>query len=68
MKPTEARKRATKKYHDSLDEVKIRVPKGYKKNIQDHATSQGESMTIFIRRAISEAIDRDNQDKTSPTE
>lgn len=61
MKPSEAQKKATKKYHDSLDEVKIRVPKGDKQIIIDHATSRGESMTVFIRRAIAEAMERDNQ-------
>jgi len=61
MKQTEAQKKATKKYHDSLDEVKIRVPKGDKQRIVDHATSQGESMTVFIRRAIAETMERDNQ-------
>ena len=63
MKPSEAQKKATKKYHDSLDEFKIRVPKGDKQIIIDHATSQGESMTVFIRRAIAEAMERDNQNK-----
>ncbi len=61
MKQTEAQKRASKKYHDSLDEVKIRVPKGDKQIIVDHATSQGESMTVFIRRAIAETMERDNK-------
>lgn len=61
MKPSEAQKKATKKYHDSLDEVKIRVPKGDKQIIIDHATSRGESMTVFIRRAIAEAMERDDQ-------
>ena len=61
MKQTEAQKKATKKYHDSLDEVKIRVPKGDKQRIVDHATSQDESMTVFIRRAIAETMERDNQ-------
>ena len=61
MKPPEAQKKATKKYHDSLDQINIRVPKGDKQIITDHATSQGESVTIFIRRAIAEAMERDKQ-------
>ena len=61
MKQTEAQKRATKKYHDSLDRINLRIPKGDKQLISDHAASQGESITIFIRRAIAETIERDNQ-------
>lgn len=61
MKLTEAQIRANKKYHQSLDEIKVRVPKGEKQVIADHAASQGESMVSFIRRAIAEAIARDKQ-------
>ena len=61
MKLTEAQIRANKKYHQSLDEIKVRVPKGEKQVIADHAASQGESMVSFIRRAISETMERDNQ-------
>ena len=61
MKPSEAQKKATKKYHDSLDQMNIRVPKGDKQIISDHASSQGESITVFIRRAIAEAMERDKQ-------
>lgn len=63
MKPSEAQKKATKKYHDSLDQINIRVPKGDKQIITDHATSQGESITIFIRRAIAETMERDKNNK-----
>lgn len=63
MKPSEAQKKATKKYHDSLDQINIRVPKGDKQIITDHATSQGESITIFIRRAIAETMERDKYNK-----
>ena len=65
MKTTEAQQRAIKKYHQSLDDIKVRVPKGDRQKITDHAASQGESMTGFIRRAIAETMERDNQkDKT----
>ena len=63
MKPSEAQKKATKKYHDSLDQINIRVPKGDKQIITDHATSQGESITIFIRRAIAETMEKDKNNK-----
>ena len=63
MKLTEAQIRANKKYHQSLDEIKVRVPKGDKQKIMDHAATQGESTVSFIRRAIAETMERDNQNK-----
>lgn len=57
---TEAQKKAIQKYlHDSVDEVKIRIPKGQKAVIQAHAAGQGESMNQFVIRAIGEAMQRD---------
>ena len=61
MKLTEAQIRANKKYHQSLDEIKVRVPKGDKQKIADHASSQGESTVSFVRRAIAETMERDKK-------
>ena len=59
---SEAQKRATKKYLDEkLDRITVRVPKGEREKIHDHAESQAESVNEFIRRAINETIERDNQ-------
>lgn len=52
-----------KKYFEKLDEIKIRVPKGEKDKIKEHADSQGESMNGFIVRAISETMERDKDGK-----
>ncbi len=57
---TEAQKRATKKYLDTLERIYIRVPKGQKDVIKDHATSQDESVNEFVLRAINETMERDN--------
>lgn len=63
---SEARRRANEKYNaKAYDEIKVRVNKGEKKNIQAHAEARGESVNGFINRAISEAIERD---KIAPTE
>lgn len=40
----------------AYDEIKIRVPKGRKEEIQAFAVSQGESTNAFINRAITEAM------------
>ncbi len=61
-KYTEARKRANEKYNaKAYDEIKIRVYKGDKVKIKNHAESNGESVNGFIKRAIDEAIQRDKE-------
>ena len=57
---SEARKRANGRYLESLDEIKVRVPKGRKAELQAHAEQQGESLNGFIVRAVDETIERDN--------
>lgn len=57
---SEAQKRANNKYLETLDEIKTRVPKGRKAEIQAHAEKQGESLNGFVVRAIDETIERDN--------
>lgn len=59
MSQTEAQLRASKKYHDKFDDIKVRVPKGKRQVWQDHAASQNESLNGFITRAVSEAMERD---------
>lgn len=59
---TEARRKASKKYlTETVEDVRIRVPKGQKFVIKSHAESQGESMNQFVTRAIKETMERDNQ-------
>ena len=57
---TEAQAKAAKKYlTETVEDVRIRVPKGQKAVIKAHAESQGESMNAFVVRAIDEAMERD---------
>ena len=56
MSVSEAQKRATLKWQkEKTDEVRARI--------QAHAEQQGESATAFIKRAIREAMERDNAAK-----
>ena len=65
MAITEAQKRATAKWRkEKTDEIRFRVPKGERAVIQAHASRQGESTTAFIKRAIKEAMERDNAEKS----
>lgn len=59
---TDAQKRASAKYlKESVEDVRIRVPKGQKAVIKTHAENQGESMNAFVIRAITETMQRDNE-------
>lgn len=61
MAPTEARKRANQKWQtEKVDDLRIRVPKGLREIIREHATRQGETINAFVFRAISEAMERDD--------
>ena len=61
MAQTEAQLRASQKYHDKLDDIKIRVPKGERKIWQDYAANRGESLNGFVCRAVNETIERDKE-------
>ena len=57
---TDAQKKAIKKYlHESVDDLRIRVPKGQKDIIKAHAESRGESLNGFVVRAINETMERE---------
>ena len=50
MKQTEAQLRASKKYHEKLENIQLRVPKGEKGNISESAS--------ISRRQISQSTPR----------
>lgn len=57
---TEAQAKAARKYlKESVEDIKIRVPKGQKAIIKAHADRQQESMNQFVIRAINETMERD---------
>lgn len=63
MKQTEAQLRASRKYHQKLENLMIRVYKGEKASIVEHAAKQGESLNAFVKRAIYSTIEQDNKRK-----
>lgn len=67
MPVSDAQKKASVKYLEKLDEVRIRMPKGKKATIQAHAEARSESVNGFINRAIQETMERDN-DVLGPSE
>lgn len=61
MPASKAQQRAVAKYmKNNYDEIKIRVQKGEREQIKNHAESNGESINSFIKRAIHEAMQREN--------
>lgn len=60
MSVSEAQKKASIKYLEKLDEIRIRMPKGQKDIIKAHAEDHSESVNGFINRAIEETMERDN--------
>ena len=60
-KYTEAQKQSAKKWDAAnLDRLSIALPKGDKERIKAHAAGRGESVNGFIKRAVNEAMERDN--------
>ena len=58
---TPAQAEANKRYLKQFVDLKIRVLPEKKALIQEHASSQGESVAAFINRAIEETIQRDKE-------
>ena len=55
---TDARRKASNKYlHESVEDIRIRVPKGQKAEIQAAAAAAGESVNTYIRNAIASRME-----------
>ena len=61
MSVSEAQKKASIKYLEKLDEIRIRMPKGEKKNIKEAASAAGESMNQYIINAVDQRMERDKE-------
>ena len=59
-KVSAAQRRATDKYLEKFDDIRIRAPAGQKEELKAHAAAHDESLNAFIVRAISQTIERDN--------
>lgn len=46
---------------EKYEDLRVRVPKGKKETIQQHAQAQGKSLNGFINEAIDEKMERDNK-------
>ena len=56
---SEAKRRANKKYSDAhIDQIRFDAPKGFKERVQQAAQAEGVSTSLYMRRAILEALER----------
>lgn len=63
MTVSKAQMAATKRFEDkAYDKTLIRMPKGYLPTVKDHAAQRGETLNGFINRAITETVERDNNE------
>lgn len=62
MALSEAQQRATKKYQAKLERIYLWLAPELKEQIAAHAEQKGESVNAFVQRAITEAMERDNQE------
>ena len=60
--PKSNQKAVAKYMKNHYDDIKVRVPKGQRAEIQAHAEKQGETTNGFINRAIKQTIDNDNKE------
>lgn len=61
MATSAAQQRAVAKYNAAnYERIELRVDKGKKDLIKDHAMKRDETLNGFINRAIEETIQRDN--------
>ena len=60
MAVSKAQQRATQKYiKNNYDRLELRIPKGERESIKQHAEKMGESLNQFLIRAVQETIRRD---------
>ena len=56
---TEAQAKAHKKYMEGVATIQIRMTEEKREEIKKHAADMGESVNVFVNRAIDETIERD---------
>lgn len=56
---SDAKKRANRKYSDAhIDQIRFDAPRGFKARVQQAAQAEGVSTSLYMRRAILEALER----------
>ena len=62
MAISEAQRKAVAKFNAAnYDRIELRVEKGQKQALKEHAESLGETLNGFVNRAIRETLKRDSE-------
>lgn len=64
MSDDKHRARNKKYLNNSVDSIMVRVPKGQKQIIQDHADAAGISLNMYMRIAVNEKMERDDTENS----
>lgn len=56
---TEAQAKAHRKYMEGVATIQIRMKAEKREEVKHHASDMGESLNVFINRAINETMERD---------
>lgn len=64
---SETKRKANNNYLNKLDDIKVRVPKGYRDIINSYATSKGTTTNQLIITLVNESMERDNFEGHIPT-
>lgn len=60
MAISESQRKAVAKYNAAnYDRIELRIEKGQKQVLKEHAESRGETLNGFVNRAIKETLERD---------
>jgi len=63
---SKARVDANRRYNEkAYDRIELKVPKGRKAELQEHAQEGGESLNGFVNRAIEETMTSDTDERAA---
>lgn len=69
MAISEAQRKAVAKYNAAnYDRIELRIEKGQKQALKEHAEARGETLNGFVNRAIREAVERDTASQETTTD
>lgn len=61
MAQTKAQLKASKKYLEQFDDIKVRVPKGERQIWHDYAAAHGQSLNTFIQYCVAKVMSEETK-------
>lgn len=66
LKTSEGKRASNDRYLEKLEDIKIRVPKGYREIINEYAKNKGTNTNQLVITLVNEAMQRDGIGKQIP--